>query len=299
MNNTPTGPFEFQNAVWVSDLSTQERAVALAYGSSYNWKNQDDSKCGIYRIAAMTGLGKTQVSTYRKSLIEKGWLETARRFGTSSLTKPTIPAGFDVEEAKAKQDELVKSQNDAEKARRNKPSKKDEEIAALKAQLAALQAPVAPEETPEVQEDPQPVAESQEAVQGSEEMSEEEAQKWLDLDPFEDEEPAKQVVENGPAVEKVEAPKKTRKTKKAVEKVDPVKQMLEQARHKKAFEEQATEDRLNGAQNPERARELFNDPTWKPEVTDSVQRASVAALFAEDEPVKKELVSATSFDEEW
>ncbi|TKT03425.1 hypothetical protein [Streptomyces lasalocidi] len=275
MNTTPEGPFEFQAAVWVSDLTPQERVVALAYGSSYNWKNQDDSKCGIYRIAAMTGIGKSQVSKYRSSLTEKGWLETTRRFGTSSLTKPTIPAGFSYEDEKGKQDELVQSQNDAEKERRKKATKKDDEIAALKAQLAALQA----QKTPAVQEDPQPVAEPQEAVQGSEEMSKEEAQKWLDLDPFEDEEPAKQVVESGPvAEEKVEAPKKTRRTKKAVEKIDPVKQMLEQARAKRSFEDDFVASRIAESDNPVEAQRLYDSEEFEAKYPDKVQRAAQAAF---------------------
>ncbi|MEU3599870.1 hypothetical protein ABZ714_14255 [Streptomyces sp. NPDC006798] len=254
-NTTPEGPFEFQAAVWVSDLTPQERVVALAYGSSYNWKNQDDSRCGIYRIAAMTGIGKSQVSKYRSSLTEKGWLETTRRFGTSSLTKPTVPAGFSYEDSKAKQDELVQSQNDAEKARRNKPSKKDEEIAALKAQLAALQAPVAPEETQTVQSDPEPATWS--------EMTDEEMHEALDLDPFE---------EIAPVAEK---------PAKKTERKDPMKEMLEARKSKQSFEDSFVETRIGGCDNPEEAKRLFNDEDFISKYPNKIQRAAQAAFEVE------------------
>lgn len=271
-NTTPEGPFEFQAAVWVSDLTSQERVVALAYGSSYNWKNQDDSKCGIYRIAAMTGIGKSQVSKYRSSLTEKGWLETTRRFGNSSLTKPTIPAGFSYGDAKAKQDELVQSQNEAEKARRNKPSKKDEEIAALKAQLAALQAPVAPETPQPVQEDPEPAVEPQEAAETRTwpEMTDEEMQEVLDLDPFE---------EIAPVVE--EPVKPVRKTRKKEEKKSPVQTALEAHRAKQSFEDEFVESRLNESGNPEEAKRLFDDEDFIARYPNRVQRAAQAAFQVE------------------
>ncbi|MET7742000.1 hypothetical protein [Streptomyces sp. NPDC005385] len=285
MNTTPEGPFEFQAAVWVSDLSQQERVIALAYGSSYNWKNQDDSKCGIYRIASMTGIGKTQVSTYRKSLVEKGWLSTTRRFGNSSLTRPTIPAGFSYEEAKSKQDELVQSQNQAEKDRRKKASKKDDEIAALKAQLAALQGSQEPVTVVEAPVDPEPVTEPQEASEGFE-MTDAEMQEALDLDPF----------ENEPSAPVVEKP--ARKTRKKVEKVDPVKQMLEQAETRKSLNEKTAAEKLANAENPENAKRLFEDESWKPETTDLIQRASLAALFS-DEALETVTVGSSSFDEEW
>lgn len=265
MNTTPEGPFEFHAAVWVSDLTPQERVVALAYGSSYNWKNQDDSKCGIFRIAAMTGIGKSQVSKYRSSLIEKGWLETTRRFGNSSLTKPTVPAGFSYEAEKAKQDGLVQSQNNAEKDRRKKISKKDDEIAALKAQLAALQAQEAPEEpvaVVEVQSDPETVTEPQEAVQGFE-MTDEEMQAALDLDPFEEAAPIAPVA---------------KKSKKAVEKKDLVKEMLDARKARASFEDDFVATRLAESGDLEKAQEFFDSEELVTAYPDKMQRAAQAAF---------------------
>ncbi|MFE9497285.1 hypothetical protein [Streptomyces collinus] len=262
MNTTPKRFFDYQKAIQVSDLNPQERLLALTFASSYNWEEQNDSYCGIYRLAAQTGLSKSRVSEYKGSLIKKGWLESNRRFSKSSVTRPTIPAGFDVDAEKAKQDAVVEEQNQANKARVAKSrSKKDDEIAALKAQLAALQA----QQTPEVQEDPETVTEPQTASQGFE-MTDEEMQEALDLDPFEEPAPIAPVVE-----------KKTRK-RKTVEKVDPVQQMLKQAKAKKSFEDDFVASRLAESDNPVEAQRLFDSEEFVEKYPDKVQRAAQAAF---------------------
>jgi hypothetical protein len=312
--------FRYMDAVLVSDLTATERIVALAYAKSYNWKNESESRCGIYRIAAQTGLKETAVKTAKASLEKKGWLSSKRRFGMSNLTIPTLPSDFSYEEAKAQQDALVNEQNEANKTRVKKVRKtaaerqaeKDAELEAMRKRLAELEAQGAPEKASAVsgtEKDqeamPAPQTAVQSVVEAPEEpyetstnlswgdMSDEEAQAVLEEDVFEETAPI------APVVEKPEAPKKTRKTNKVAEKVDPMKAAMEQVRRRKAIETQVVEEKLNEADNPEKARELFNDESWKPENTDKIQRASLAALFSTTAEESQELVAAKSFETEW
>jgi hypothetical protein len=305
--------FRYMDAVLVSDLSTTERIVALAFAKSYNWKNESESRCGVYRIAAQTGLGETAVKTAKASLVKKGWLASKRRYGMSNLTVPTLPNGFSYEDEKVKQDALVSEQNAANKARVGKVRKsvatelkrKDEELEAMRQQLEALQkaqeGSESVQEPVEATEVTKPATEPQKAAEEPYETStnlswggEKTDTEILAEDVFEEIAPIAPVVEK-----KAEAPKKTRSTRQPVEKVDPMKAVMEQARRRKAIEAQVVEEKLNDAENPEKARELFNDESWKPETTDKVQRASLAALFSTTVEEDKELVAAKSFEMEW
>lgn len=305
--------FRYMDAVLVSDLSTTERIVALAFAKSYNWKNESESRCGVYRIAAQTGLGETAVKTAKASLVRKGWLASKRRFGMSNLTVPTLPNGFSYDDEKAKQDALVSEQNAANNTRVGKVrktvaaelKKKDEELEAMRQRLAELEkaqeAPQSAQQPVEAPEVTKPATEPQKAAEESYETStnlswgdEKTDTEILAEDVFEEVAPIAPVVEK-----KAEAPKKTRSTKKPVEKVDPMKAAMDQARRRKAVEAEVVEEKLNGADNPVKARELFNDESWKPETTDKVQRASLAALFSTTVEESKELVAAKSFEMEW
>ncbi|MFK0057980.1 hypothetical protein ACIQTN_01915 [Streptomyces werraensis] len=298
--------FRYMDAVLVSDLTATERIVALAYAKSYNWKNESESRCGIYRIAAQTGLKETAVKTAKSSLEKKGWLSSKRRFGMSNLTVPTLPSGFSYENAKAQQDALVNEQNEANKARvkkvrktvAEKQAEKDAELEAMRKRLAELEAQEASQEAVKetgTQKDQEAKPVPQKATQSVVEASE-----AYGTDLAWETKKEEKVAPIAPVAEKkVEAPKKARNTKKPVEKVDPMQAAMEQVRRRKAIEAQVVEDKLNEADNPVRARELFNDESWKPETTDKVQRAALAALFSTTVEEDKELVTAKSFEMEW
>lgn len=119
--------FEYVDAIDVADLTAAEKAVAKVYGKSFNPERTDgkpeESTMGIFRLVCMTGFKKTAVKDARKSLLEKGWLFTQRRMGSSSLTGCAIPAGFDYNEAKAIQDIEVESLNKGNNAKLNKIEK--------------------------------------------------------------------------------------------------------------------------------------------------------------------------------
>ncbi|WP_328691420.1 helix-turn-helix domain-containing protein [Streptomyces phaeochromogenes] len=287
MNTEKNGYFQYQKAIQVSDLTPQERLLALTFASSYNWDEENDSYCGIYRLAAMTGLSKSRVSTYKASLIEKGWLESNRRFSKSSTTRPTFPAGFDVKALKAKQDALVEEQNKANKARVAKSrTKKDDEIAALKAELEAFkkaqEAPVEPakeEKAPEVTETVTEPYETSQSLTWPE-MTDAEMQEALDLDPFEDEKPAP----IAPVVEK-KAPTKKAKKEAVAEKNNLVKKMLDERRAKSSFEDDFVASRLGESDNPEKAQALFDDEEFSAKYPDKVQRAAQAAFEVQGDRV--------------
>lgn len=287
MNNTVESQNMSVQAIWnirdARGINANEKAFLFVVAS------RGIMTAAWQTAAADMGMSKDTFYRTRNSLIKKGLIKEGLRKDTTTVYRLEEKALAALVPAKIeKREEIVWLETSEEEKPVVEPKKVQEAS-------ESVQEPVeAPEATKPVTE-PQKAAEEPYETSTNLSWGDEKSDvEILAEDVFEEVAPIAPVVEK-----KAQAPKKARTTKKPVEKVDPMQKAMEQARRRKAVEAEVVEEKLNEADNPVKARELFNDESWKPETTDKVQRASLAALFSTTLEEDKELVAAKSFEMEW
>jgi hypothetical protein len=87
MNN-----FDYNRAILASDLSTNEKITAMAIAIHYNWKTKDMAYPSIKTLTMETGLSKASIHRAKIVLVSQGYLVSQRRYNSSNLYLPQIPA---------------------------------------------------------------------------------------------------------------------------------------------------------------------------------------------------------------
>ena len=83
--------YDYQEAIFASNLSYKAKLLALAIAYHYNWKKGLASFPSISLLESRTGLSKATIHRAKKELIQNGYLEQKRRFNTSNVYLPVIP----------------------------------------------------------------------------------------------------------------------------------------------------------------------------------------------------------------
>jgi len=83
--------FDYQRALFASELNTNARIVGCVIGSHYNWKTKDAAFPSNKTIAKETGLSISSITRARKDLVSAGYLVSERRYDSSCLMIPLIP----------------------------------------------------------------------------------------------------------------------------------------------------------------------------------------------------------------
>jgi DNA-binding transcriptional MocR family regulator len=87
MNN-----FDYNRAILASDLTTNEKITAIAIAIHYNWKTKDMAYPSIKTLTMETGLSKASIHRAKIVLVSQGYLVSQRRYNSSNLYLPQIPA---------------------------------------------------------------------------------------------------------------------------------------------------------------------------------------------------------------
>ena len=83
--------FDYQRALFASELSTIAKFAGVVIGSHYNWKTGEYSFVSNNTIARETSLSVSSVSRGRKELVENGYLSSDRRYDNTCLMIPIVP----------------------------------------------------------------------------------------------------------------------------------------------------------------------------------------------------------------
>jgi DNA-binding transcriptional MocR family regulator len=83
--------FDYQRALFASQMSTNARMTGVVIGSHYNWKSGEYSFVSNKTIAKETNLSISSITRARKELLENGYLLSERRYDNSCLMTPIIP----------------------------------------------------------------------------------------------------------------------------------------------------------------------------------------------------------------
>lgn len=83
--------FDYQRALFSSELNTNARIVGCVIGSHYNWKTGEYSFVSNKTIARETGLSVSSVTRARRDLVSAGYLVSERRYDNSCLMTPITP----------------------------------------------------------------------------------------------------------------------------------------------------------------------------------------------------------------
>lgn len=89
MNN-----FDYNRAIFASDLSTNAKITGLAIAVHYNWKTNSMSYPSIKMLIKETSLSKASIHRAKRELIDRGFMASQRRFNNSNLYLPQIPASL-------------------------------------------------------------------------------------------------------------------------------------------------------------------------------------------------------------
>ena len=87
MNN-----FDYNRAIFASDLTANEKITAIAIAIHYNWKTKSMAYPSIKTLTRETGLSKASIHRAKVQLISQGYLVSERRYNNSNLYLPQIPA---------------------------------------------------------------------------------------------------------------------------------------------------------------------------------------------------------------
>jgi len=83
--------WEYQEAVFASNLSYKAKLVGLAISYYYNWKEASPSFPSIELLQQRTSLSKATICRAKNELVSRGYLVSTRRFNNSNLYLPVIP----------------------------------------------------------------------------------------------------------------------------------------------------------------------------------------------------------------
>ena len=83
--------FDYQRALFASQMSTNARMTGVVIGSHYNWKTGEYSFVSNKTIARETNLSVSSITRARRELVDNGYLLSERRYDNSCVMTPIIP----------------------------------------------------------------------------------------------------------------------------------------------------------------------------------------------------------------
>jgi len=83
--------FDYQRALFASQMSTNARMTGVVIGSHYNWKTGEYSFVSNKTIARETNLSVSSITRARRELMDNGYLLSERRYDNSCVMIPIIP----------------------------------------------------------------------------------------------------------------------------------------------------------------------------------------------------------------
>jgi DNA-binding transcriptional MocR family regulator len=87
--------FDYQRALFASELTANERLTACVIGSHYNWKTKEESFPSNRTIARESGLSIRSVIRSKNNLVSQGYLVSQRRYDMSNTYIPCVPQSHD------------------------------------------------------------------------------------------------------------------------------------------------------------------------------------------------------------
>lgn len=89
--------FDYQRALFASELTTTARITGCVIGSHFNWKTWEYSFPSNKTIAKETGLSIRSVVRAKNELVANGYLVSVRRFNDSNTYTPLCPVPSDTQ----------------------------------------------------------------------------------------------------------------------------------------------------------------------------------------------------------
>lgn len=89
--------FDYQRALFASELTTNARITGCVIGSHFNWKTWDYSFPSNKTIAKESGLSIRSVVRAKNELVSNGYLVSVRRFNDSNTYTPLCPYPNDIQ----------------------------------------------------------------------------------------------------------------------------------------------------------------------------------------------------------
>lgn len=83
--------FDYQRALFASNLTANDRLTGIVIGSHYNWKTGDLSFPSNKTIARESGLSIRSVIRSKNNLVSQGYLVSDRRYDMSNTYIPCVP----------------------------------------------------------------------------------------------------------------------------------------------------------------------------------------------------------------
>jgi hypothetical protein len=87
--------FDYQRALFSSELTANDRLTAIVIGSHYNWKTREVSFPSNKTIARESGLSIRSVIRSKNNLVKHGYLVSDRRYDMSNTYIPRVPQSHD------------------------------------------------------------------------------------------------------------------------------------------------------------------------------------------------------------
>lgn len=84
-------PWEYQEAIYASNLSSKAKLVGLAISYYYNWKDATASFPSMDTLAERTSLSVKSVQRAKKELVTQSFLTEKRRFNQSNTYIVSVP----------------------------------------------------------------------------------------------------------------------------------------------------------------------------------------------------------------
>ena len=89
--------FDYQRALFASELTTNARITGCVIGSHFNWKTWEYSFPSNKTIAKETGLSIRSVVRAKNELVSTGHLVSVRRYNDSNTYTPLCPQPLDTQ----------------------------------------------------------------------------------------------------------------------------------------------------------------------------------------------------------
>jgi DNA-binding transcriptional MocR family regulator len=83
--------FDYQRALFASELTANDRLTGIVIGSHYNWKTREASFPTNRTIAKESGLSIRSVIRAKNNLVSQGYLVSDRRYDMSNTYIPRVP----------------------------------------------------------------------------------------------------------------------------------------------------------------------------------------------------------------
>ena len=87
--------FDYQRALFASELTANDRLTGIVIGSHYNWKTREVSFPSNKTIARESSLSIRSVIRSKNNLVKHGYLVSDRRYDMSNTYIPRVPQSHD------------------------------------------------------------------------------------------------------------------------------------------------------------------------------------------------------------